>query len=391
MANTKIDPSKTAVENLLAMVDSLNPTGPTLPSQITVGVPQVAADPNNTSNNTSVEITAVAGQGFKNNQTVFYERITLDAEVATPATAVDVPNSATPTDILASVATHYGFVLSEISWFANPEAPGDTFPVNSVETIQCSGSLLYQDGTGSVELNWLGPAFQDAVVADAPYAYWPLRDATGTVATDLSGNARHGTYQAGVTLADATMIAGTQKYPRLSGAANSFVEVDAGAAFCAGAAWSAECWMDASSVSQENLDNSATGVTFLNNIASASPTNIPADGFVWSTFGTSFIVWQSASNGAANPQSATGTTPAINTLSHVAVTFDSGTLTMYLNGESIKTATAVPDAVAKAILQIGVQSWTGGAFVGHIGEVAVYDKALTAEQVLNHFNAGSVA
>lgn len=40
------------------------------------------------------------------------------------------------------------------------------------------------------------------IVADSPLGYWPLDEASGTVARDVSGNAQHGTYAGGLSRVD---------------------------------------------------------------------------------------------------------------------------------------------------------------------------------------------
>lgn len=44
------------------------------------------------------------------------------------------------------------------------------------------------------------------ILADSPYGYWPLDDASGTTAVDASGNGRDGTYTGGVTLAQPGLV-----------------------------------------------------------------------------------------------------------------------------------------------------------------------------------------
>lgn len=46
----------------------------------------------------------------------------------------------------------------------------------------------------------------EVILARSPRAYWPLADASGTVMTDVSGNGRHGTYGAGVVLAQPSLV-----------------------------------------------------------------------------------------------------------------------------------------------------------------------------------------
>lgn len=389
MAKLKIDPTKSTIQNLLDLVDSQNPSGPTIPAQVSISALQADSNAGNVDDNTSVVLTGTSTDGltgFKGTVKIFYERLALDAEIALPATPVQIPNGTTdaPT-ILSLVEQHYGFVPGEISWQNFPD-PGDSLPIDTVGTIQASGSLVYLDGTGSVDLSWQGLTYQQTVLADSPYAYYPLKDTSGTVATDISPNARHGTYESAAALATGALFGSGTPYAVLDGAAESYIDIAAAAAFCAGETWTAECWANVSSFAQHNLDNSNTGVTFLNNIANASPTNIPSAGFDWATFGSTFMLWQSASSGAG-VQSSTGTVPAVDALMHVVMTYDNGALAMYLNGESLHTATGVVNATAEAGLQIGVPSWVGGAFVGTIGEVAVYNTALSADRVLSHFNA----
>jgi hypothetical protein len=50
--------------------------------------------------------------------------------------------------------------------------------------------------------------YLSVVLADGPLAYWRLGEASGPVAYDASGNAMHGTYIGGVTLAQAGALEG---------------------------------------------------------------------------------------------------------------------------------------------------------------------------------------
>lgn len=153
MANIQIDPSKSALQNLLAMIDSFNSNGPTDPSEITVSGLQ-AITPNGELN-TEVTLTGTnAGNvHYTGSVTVQYGRLLLADEADNPATAVEIPSGTTDAAaILDLVAAHYGFIREEISWQTEPtpQSPDST----TSETIQCSGSLVYQDGTATVMLHW---------------------------------------------------------------------------------------------------------------------------------------------------------------------------------------------------------------------------------------------
>ena len=154
MSNIAIDPSKTGLENLLAMVDAFNASGPTTPDEVSVSNLQ-AITPNGVLN-TSVTLTGtLAGSThFTGSVTVEYGRLLLSDEAVNPSTPVQIPSGTTdPATILGLVATHYGFVLADISWVANPTVPG-AFPADTTEHVQCSGSLVYQDGNAQVSLHW---------------------------------------------------------------------------------------------------------------------------------------------------------------------------------------------------------------------------------------------
>jgi hypothetical protein len=154
MPNIQIDPSKSGLENLLAMVDAFNTNGPATPDEVSVSNLQ-AITPNGVLN-TSVTLTGTntGATHYTGSVTVEYGRLVLADEATNPSTPVEIPNGTTdPVVILGLVATHYGFVLADISWQANPTVPG-AFPADTSETVQCSGSLVYQDGTASVNLHW---------------------------------------------------------------------------------------------------------------------------------------------------------------------------------------------------------------------------------------------
>ncbi|SAL70769.1 hypothetical protein AWB71_04310 [Caballeronia peredens] len=115
--------------------------------------------------------------------------------------------------------------------------------------------------------------YADVVLADVPYAYWPLTDTSGAVASDLSGHQRDGVYQAAVQLRSGELPPGIgDAYVRLTGDTASYVDVSAATEFCAGPGWSAECWSNVSAWTVSGADGSHgtpwgtnTGARFLGN------------------------------------------------------------------------------------------------------------------------------
>jgi hypothetical protein len=81
----------------------------------------------------------------------------------------------------------------------------------------------------------------------------------------------------------------------------------------------------------------------------------------------------------------TNTTSALplNAWSHVSATYDGTTLRLYLNGSQVATrAIAGPIKTSTGVLRIGGNAIWGEYFVGTIDDVRVYNRALTAAEVV---------
>jgi len=155
----QIDPSKSAMQNLLNLIDSAsgNSAGPTNPNQVTYQNLQAATLEGDAAANTSVELVGVTDNGFTGNQTYYYGRLDPAAEVTSPTSHAVVPAGTTdaPT-ILGIVANHYGFIESEISWVSTPTKPStmSSDPTTSTPVVQTSNSLIYLDGQANINLDW---------------------------------------------------------------------------------------------------------------------------------------------------------------------------------------------------------------------------------------------
>ncbi|WP_233863468.1 arabinofuranosidase catalytic domain-containing protein [Paraburkholderia adhaesiva] len=243
---------------------------------------------------------------------------------------------------------------------------------------------------------WQTPSpYRSVVLANGPYAYWPLNETSGTVAADISGNGRNGTYQAGAQLASGLLLPGMPgAYAGLTGASNSYVDVSAAAQFCAGSAWSVECWVNVASYKQPSGSGHTNGVSFLDNAPNATSSS---PGFQWGAFSSPAV------DGLTNalqfwPQNynekipSSGSAPIPGTAAHIVLTYNAGTICMYVNGAALaSTWTAAANATPTTGLFIGTTCWTLGAMNGVIGEVAVYAYALSAQQIAAHYAAGIVS
>lgn len=170
----KIDASKSAIDNLLALVNAAN-TGQTIDNtQVTAGTPaSQAAD--GQGRNTNVQLTAIAGHGYTGNVTVSYTRRGLNDSVTSPNFAIERTVGDTASAIIAALAATNGLVASELH-LESPAAPGT--PVtgaisNSPATlnlVSANGSLLYIDGSSqAITFTWDAPqvALSTAVATTA--------------------------------------------------------------------------------------------------------------------------------------------------------------------------------------------------------------------------------
>jgi hypothetical protein len=84
---------------------------------------------------------------------------------------------------------------------------------------------------------------------------------------------------------------------------------------------------------------------------------------------------------------ASGTSLTANTWTHLAGTYDGTTIRLYVNGVQV-TSMAHTGAIATAgnPLTIGGNTVDGNYFTGVIDEVRVYNKALTAAQIVSDMN-----
>jgi hypothetical protein len=78
---------------------------------------------------------------------------------------------------------------------------------------------------------------------------------------------------------------------------------------------------------------------------------------------------------------------AVNTWSHVALTWNGSTMRLYINGvEAASRARGGPMQTTTAPLRIGGNSPYGEFFLGRIDEVRVYNRALSAAEIQSDMN-----
>lgn len=222
--------------------------------------------------------------------------------------------------------------------------------------------------------------YSSVVLADSPLVYWRLGEASGTTATDASGNGKHGTIAGSPTFGTTGALLGDANTAITFDGVNDAVTV---ADTTDLTAWSVEVWIktSASSGTVDIANRYGAGgnedLFQLRLVSGAPRIRCYHLGGVLDVTGPSSI---------ANGQ-----------WHHVVGTFVSATGVgrVYVDGAQVATATGTPGSNIKtgnAPFSIGgFVAFGANWFPGVIDEAAYYTSALSAARVLAHFNGASPA
>lgn len=145
----QINIALTPAQNLLAILNSSNAASIT-ESQVTFGLPQVAAT-EDLDDNTTVTVSAVPLAGFTGTVDVTYRRLRLDTCVLTPAHNFIADNTKTLAEVKTMIATAYNILESEFELVATiPTTFGEITNGTIVSDVD---SLIYV-GTVNITLEW---------------------------------------------------------------------------------------------------------------------------------------------------------------------------------------------------------------------------------------------
>lgn len=158
----KIDSTKSAILNVLALVSAANSAVAITPAQVTAGVP-AAQTADGQGRNTTLALTAVEGQGYTGTQTYTYARRGLNDSVLAPVDSTTQIIGVTAEALVTALAAQLGLVESEVH-LEDPAAVGTPLTgaiSNSpaaLNLVSAAGSLLYVDGsTQSIAITWTAP------------------------------------------------------------------------------------------------------------------------------------------------------------------------------------------------------------------------------------------
>jgi hypothetical protein len=208
-------------------------------------------------------------------------------------------------------------------------------------------------------------AYHHVVGGDKPAAHWTIGEGSGTVASDLSGNGRNGTYQAGVALAQPGALAANSDTAGSFDGVDDSLSVGDDAATRLNGSFTIEFW-----AKLDTFKNTYPGVIRKGaaNTANGYLIYYKPDGTL------SF---------KRNNTELLTTTGALTTAyKHFVVTYDGSTVRWYVNGaENANTARTYPTNAGTDGLVIGQGDQAGDQTMD---EVALYNSALSAQQISDH-------
>lgn len=216
-------------------------------------------------------------------------------------------------------------------------------------------------------------AYQEAVLRDAPRAFWRLSEGLGSVAVDISGKNVSGTYRGGIDFESSGFTDDDLGSVSLNGTGGHIRAGDV-FDFPLNAAFSIELWIYPSGedfayrriVSKE--DSSGEGYSLWLQPDEA-------------------VTFQRSSGSQIQMARFDSLPPA--QWSHVVGTYDGATLRLYVNGvlrDKLASRVSLDGRSAPFVVGKGA-SWESDHYSGRFDEVAVYDRTLTSGRIGAHFNA----
>ena len=228
--------------------------------------------------------------------------------------------------------------------------------------------------------------YSSIVLADNPIGFWLLNETTGTSGDDLTANNNNFTFYNSPTLGVSTGLSGIPLGITFDGT-NDRVNSAEVATFniAASGNWSAEMWFKTSSTafstffSWRDSSGSGNGVT----------TTISLNN------GTTGMVMIQSVDSAGNGLNISHTNSYNNNAWHhvVASATSGGALRLYIDGvDRASSSTARRTNTSNREILFGANNSSGGTYgqfyTGTGTAVSVYNTALSAAQVLAHYNAG---
>jgi hypothetical protein len=224
--------------------------------------------------------------------------------------------------------------------------------------------------------------YRDVVIEDSPLSYWRLAESALGVARDEMGRV-DGTYEGGCAFAVTGALTGDPDTAVQFDGTTCRVALDARTPFDGVAPFTVEAW----ALHPTIPGASGFQVYLMDEVRSTNP----VDGYALLLSNTAGVYLERAAGGTNR------LTPrqliAAGAWHHVVGTYDSLTLTLFIDGAQVSTNGNVTESVDStgSLPYIGSQSTAGptGLLDGSLDEVAIYDHPLSPERVAEHYRIGT--
>lgn len=256
--------------------------------------------------------------------------------------------------------------------------------VDSVVAVEAVDLIEYLANTQLPE-----SVYAQTMVQLGPIGWYRLGEALGTVATDSSAYARHGTYEGGATFGSRLgLIANSGDSAIYFDGVDDLVRLPASAGIPSGdATWTVEAWINLPAVGADDLViwEQKTQNGYSAAVAVSGTSGSPGTVFFQQVTGpgTGSVI---ASSGRYD-----------DSRTHHVVAVNTATLAeLWVDGVRVATGTPFLSMNAPESATIGWGDGSGGGaliigdgyFTGIIDEVAIYSYAFTATDVADHYSAG---
>lgn len=221
--------------------------------------------------------------------------------------------------------------------------------------------------------------YAQVVLGDTPASYWRLGDlVNGSSAADSGSGAIAGTYSGQLSRGMPGAVMGDQDSCVFF--LNGHVDMGNSYAFTGTAAFSIEAWVQLQQLPSGGSISTVAGYFFNDGNGS--------EGWGISIENNGGIEFFRFVSNAGDVVSTAANSMPIGQWVHMVATYDGATMTLYINGVSAGSAASTRSITAGSSVSFQIaHDNTGSQLVGMVDECAVYNYALTATQVANHYNA----